>query len=174
MARPRYNSLGMEVFTIYFRKIIAAIFAALLLLTACSDRQAFDRVDESVMPAWEGDYSVQHKKEAIEQYRKKYIPIYVVNLNTSKVSFEVDFTAVSCGSVILTPVDDATKGAELNTIVDFSGEASVDNRLVTVDIMWWYNAPANVQTYKVWSYLFWVKDTNGVAHYYYFRVDYTA
>ena len=74
------------MFTIYFRKIIAAIFAALLLLSACSDRQAFDRVDESVMPAWEGDYSVQHKKEAIEQYRKKYIPIYVVNLNTSKVS----------------------------------------------------------------------------------------
>ena len=158
----------------YFRKVAVMIFAVLIFLSACSGQKQFDRVDESVMLAWEGDYSAQNRKDAIDQYRRKYIPIYVVNLNTSKVSFKVDFTAASCGSVILTPVDDTTKGAELNTTVDFSGEASVENQIVTVDIMWWYDAPSNVQTYKVWSYLFWVKDTSGVAHYYYFRVDYTV
>lgn len=157
-----------------FRKLTVCVFISLLLLSACTNGKQSDSIDESVMSAWTGNYSVQHRKETIETYRKKYIPVYVTNLETSQVSFHVDFDAVSCGSVILTPVDDATKGAELNTVVDFSGDASVENRLVTVDIAWWYEAPANVQTYKVWSYLLWVKDATGTMHYYYFRIDYTV
>lgn len=156
------------------QRLFAWMVAVMLLLTACGDRRQHDAIDDSVLSAWEGSYSVQKRKEAISEYQKKYIPVYVVNLESNTVSFQIDFEGTACGSVVLTPVNDAEKGAELNTIMDFTGEASVDGKTVTVDISWWFNATDSVRTYKLWSYLFWVKDAEGVQHYYYFRLDYTV
>lgn len=146
----------------------------LVVLTSCSPTPDVNAVDSAVLPAWEGKFSVEQRKNAIAEYQKKYIPIYVVNLEGEYITFQLDFEGTSCGNVILTPVDDSTKGAELNTVMDFAGQAEVNGKTVTVDISWWFDAKASVRTYKLWSYLFWVKDADDVQHYYYFRVDYTV
>lgn len=155
-------------------RLFALSVAVVLLLAACAKGQKTDKIDASVLSAWEGSYSVQNRKDAIAEYQKKYIPVYIVNTENNAVSFQIDFEGTECGSVMLTPVDDSTKGAELNTVMDFTGNASVDGKTVTVDISWWFDAKASIRTYKLWSYLFWVKDAEGVRHYYYFRMDYTV
>ena len=154
-------------------KLFALLISCIMLLSACDGKSDPVRIDSAVLEAWEGTYTVQKRKEAIDVYQKQYIPLYIVNFEGNSVTFEIDFAGTECGSVLLTPVDDSTKGAELNTVMDFSGKASVDGNLVTVDIGWWFDAADNVRMYKFWSYLFWVKDAEGIQHYYYFRLDYT-
>lgn len=156
------------------QRICAVLLVAVLLLCACGDKRPTNAIDSAVMPAWVGDFSLENRKNTIAQYQKKYIPVYYVNVESDTVTFQLDFEGVSCGNVTLTPVDDSVKGAELNTIMDFTGKASVDGETVTVDISWWFHAKDSVRTYKLWSYLFWVTDAEGVRHYYYFRLDYTT
>lgn len=154
-------------------RILAVVFVILLTLTACNGGQAADAIDDSVFAAWEGPFSKENRKSAIETYAKKYINVYAVNIEQSNVSVALEFEGVACGSVTLTPVDDSKKDWELNTVVDFSTDIVLDGNQVSIAIDWWYSAPDATRQYKVWSYLFWVKDAEGVQHYYYFRVDYT-
>ena len=155
------------------KRVLALLLTMGLLLCGCS-KQKENRIDGSVLAAWEGKFAVEQRESAIAEYQKRFIPVYAVNVEGTEVVFELDFEGVACGSVLLTPVDDSTKGAELSTVIDFTGEAAVDGTTVTVDIGWWQNAQDNVRNYKLWSYLFWVTDAQDVRHYYYFRVDYTA
>ena len=155
------------------QKLYALLLAVSLMLCACGGNQSQNAIDSAVMPAWEGDFSLENRKNTIAEYQKKYIPVYYVNVESDSVTFQLDFEGAACGKVTLTPVDDSVKGAELNTIMDFTGNASVDGKTVTVDISWWFDASDTIRSYKLWSYLFWVTDAEGVRHYYYFRLDYT-
>lgn len=162
-----------EEITVKLQKF-CALLLAVVVLCACGDKRPQNAIDSAVMPAWVGDFSLEKRKNTIAEYQKKYIPVYYVNVESDTVTFQLDFEGAECGAVTLTPVDDSVKGSELNTIIDFTGEASVDGKTVTVDISWWFGASDTVRSYKLWSYLFWVKDAEGVRHYYYFRVDYTV
>lgn len=154
-------------------KVMALILAVLILLTACGEKTRENAIDSAVLTCWEGTYSKENRADAIAEYEMRYIPVFAVNIDGDTVSFAIDFDGVSCGSVTLAPVDADTKNGELNTVVDFTTEASVEGNLVTVDISWWHETTI-AQGNTLWSYLFWVKDAEGVNHYYYFRVDYSV
>lgn len=157
------------------RKQIALILIFVTLsccLCACHGPDRAERIDDSVLAAWEGKYSKNARKTAIAEYFEDYISVYAVNIESSCVSFKLDFEAVECGPVTLAPVDDSIKDFEVNTVVDFGTDLTADGNVATVKIDWWYDAPAATKQYVQWSYLFWIKDAEGVQHYYYFRVNY--
>lgn len=145
---------------------------ACTLLPACAKEQP-GSIDQNVLAAWEGEYSKQARADAIMEYEMKYIPVYATNIEGNTVHFTVDFEAVSCGRVMLSPVVTSGKQSEADTVVDFDTTAQVDGRTVSVDIGWWKQASVVAKSYRIWSYLIWVKDADGMMHYYYFRVDHT-
>lgn len=159
------------------RKTAAFILILVILagsLCACKKPEKGEYIDDSVLAAWQGKYSKDARKTAIAEYFEDYIPVYAMNIESGCVSFRLDFQAAEWGSVTLAPVDDSIKDFEVNTVVDFSTELSIDGDVATVNIDWWYQAPAATKQYLQWSYLFWVKDTEGEQHYFYFRVNYKA
>lgn len=156
------------------QSILSCFLAVMLLLTACMEQEAKNPIDASVLAAWEGAYSKDNRAKAIDEYDKFYIPALATNVDGSTVSFEIDFNGESVGKVMLAPVDDGNQNAESDIIVDFTTDATLDGSMVYVDIGWWETAPAAMKTYSLWSYLLWVKDADGVSHYYYFRVNYDA
>ena len=155
-----------------YMRLLAIVFVVVLLLTSCEGRKQDNAIDDAVLAAWEGTFSIENRKAAIKTYVSKYMPVYAGNLEGNTVSFTVDFDAVDCGFATLSPVNDAVKDGEVNTIVDFVGDVSIQDNVILVDVGWWYSAKASVKNHQQWSYLFWVKDENQVNHYYYFRVDY--
>lgn len=157
------------------RKRIAFILALVTLvscLCACNGPDQAERIDDSVLAAWEGKFSKDARKTAIAEYFEDYVSVYAVNIESSCVSFKLNFEAVEYGPVTLAPVDDSIKDFEVNTVVDFGTDLTVDGDVATVKIDWWYDAPAATKQYVQWSYLFWIKDSEGVQHYFYFRVNY--
>ena len=72
-------------------RILAVVFAVLLTLTACNGGQAAAAIDDSVLVAWEGPFSKENRKSAIETYAKKYINVYAVNIEQSNVSVALEF-----------------------------------------------------------------------------------
>lgn len=154
-------------------QLFSLLLAVIVLLSACADKPNSNAIDDMVLSAWEGSFSIENRRNAIHTYAKKFIPVYAGNLEGDFVSFTIDFDATECGHAILAPVNDTAKDAELNTIVDFVGDVSVRDKVVTVDVSWWYDSEAPVKNHQQWSYLFWVSDASDVRHYYYFRVDYS-
>lgn len=152
---------------------ILLICLSVLLFPGCGKQRA-DAIDDAVLDAWEGAYSKEARRDAVEQYAMKYIPVYAVNMEGTTVSFTVDYDAVSCGRVMLAPVVTNGKQSEVDTVVDFDTQATLDGRTVIVDIGWWNNASVVTKSYQIWGYLLWVKDADDVMHYYYFRVDHTV
>jgi len=152
--------------------LVLCLVILISVFGGCGQQKRENSIDVSVLPAWTGKYSKDARAEAIKRYAQTYVPVYAMNITGDSVTFTLDFEAVSCGNVVLAPVDDMVKDGELNTIVDFSTDASVSGKEVTVDISWWYRAAASARSYTQWSYLFWISDGDGTYHYFYFRVDY--
>ncbi len=155
------------------RALAIFLCVCVVMLSSCGGKPD-NGIDASVLAAWEGRYSPESRAQAIAEYEKTYIPVYAVNVDGDHVHFSVDFDAVSCGKVMLSPIANGDKSSEADTVVDFYAQAELDGNSVIVDIGWWNESPVSTQKYTVWSYLLWVKDSDGVNHYYYFRVDHST
>lgn len=176
------------------KKLIALvlIFSIQVLLVGCQESQSQNtettpdttsKVTETtldttprpnLLKAWSGGFTNEKLKSTITKYQTTCTNFVVKKGSGSSVSFDTDFD-VSWGSVShLSPVDDSRIETELNGYIDLYVSVVCTDRKVTVPIDWWYRDMDSWTTsYKVWSYLVCVRDTNDNVHYYYFRVDYS-
>ena len=128
----------------------------------------------NLLKAWSGGFTEEKLKSTITKYQTTCTNFVVKKGSGSSVSFDTDFD-VSWGSVsLLSPVDDSRIETELDGYIDLYVSVVCTDRTVTVPIDWWYRDMDSWTTsYKVWSYLVCLRDTDGNKHYYYFRVDYS-
>ena len=145
------------------------IFMLVLSLASCKMNQRDD-----ILEAWTGDYSEEKFKEAIAEYKTNYNAIVSDDhTEISSVSFQTDFEISSCTVQRVSLVDDNDVDAELQGSIYLYVETSFDDHEVTVSTDWWYNEDDWTKNYAIWSYLVCVIDSDGAAHYYYFRTDYS-
>ena len=129
----------------------------------------------NVMKAWSGEFSEENLKVAINDYQMNYANVVLEKGGMSSISFETDFEVSSCSVARLSRTGNVDIEVELNSYIDLFLETNHDGRTVTIPLEWWYTGEDSwVNDYWVWSYLVRVNDVNGINHYYYFRVDYSA
>ncbi|MBR4971755.1 MAG: hypothetical protein IKY59_02160 [Oscillospiraceae bacterium] len=154
------------------KKIFVILLSAILVfsLASCGTNQT-----NGVLKAWTGDYSEEQFVNAINEYQTNYKPI--VSDGKTKmvsVSFDTDFEISSCSVPRVSFVDNNDIDAELSGGICLAVETTFDGKEVTVSTDWWLDASDWTKDYPIWSYLVCVKDMDGVAHYYYFRTDYSS
>lgn len=125
----------------------------------------------NILEIGSGEFSEETLKQAITEYRDYYTNIVPVKGKDSAVSFKTNFEAVSCFVSRLSHVDDTDITEELSGYIDLYVAANCNGTTVTVPIDWWYR---DNNKHTLWSYLVYVKDTDGNLHRYYFRVDYSS
>lgn len=128
---------------------------------------------DQLLAAWTGERTDEKMIEAIGEYEKNYKTI-VPDAEKTAVSFAVDFKVSSCQVSNVAPVNDKGVTGELTGYYIWV-EPRIDGNQITILIDWWnHNDPWTQRSEVVWSHLVCVTDADGLAHYYYFRVDYSA
>ena len=167
------------------KRFIALVltFTIFILLVGCQEAQTPNTKTSSiatnktsnVMKAWSGEFSEEELKTAITEYQSNYTNIVLEHGSAASVSFETDFEVSSCSVSRLSRTDDTDIEIELQSYIDLFIETKCNGLMVTIPIDWWHaEGDSWVNDYLVWSYLVRAIDTNGISHYYYFRVDYSA
>ncbi|MBQ2244552.1 MAG: hypothetical protein II320_01795 [Oscillospiraceae bacterium] len=130
-----------------------------------------DRTHE-VMEAWTGEYSDAACEAAISRYQNEYEPMLPEGKGPlSSVTFTTDHTIASC-SVIRTAVAHDDPQTELDYAIYLHVPTGFVDDKVTLSTDWWYESSDWTKDHQIWSYLVRVTDTEGIQHFYYFRVDY--
>ena len=109
----------------------------------------------------------------ISEYRSDYSTIMLEKGGASNVSFETDFEISSC-NVSLFGTDDSNIENEVNGVLDSIVSRFWDGKTVTIRVDDWLYGSGWVKDRLIWSYVVAVGDADGIVHYYYFRVDYSA
>lgn len=129
--------------------------------------------EESLLLAYEDTvvFNADDVSAVIDHYRESKVP-YAVSEKKAKIIFPVAFDAANSTVMLVSCVDDTTPELEMRSYSSQEVPSSVDGNEVEVDVSWWYDADSNINQTTTWSYLIRVMDTEGVFHYYYFRVNY--
>lgn len=150
--------------------VVLLIASFVFSLVSCGTNQT-----SGVLKAWTGDYSDEQFIDAINEYQTNYNSIISDGkAEISSVSFNTDFEIVSCSVPRVSFVDNNDIDSELNGGIYLAVETTFDGKEVIVSTDWWYDGSDWTKDYPIWSYLVCVKDADGVAHYYYFRTDYSS
>lgn len=157
------------------KKLIALMLASILLLSlaGCGHPEEAepgdDRPGETILKAWTGEYSKNKREEAIREYQRNYSNIVFEDAeDAATVTFEVEHDVASCYVSMVAPVSQSDMEVEVDGYIDLFVKTEYQDNKVTIHTGWGLE-----ESRPVWSYLVCVKDTEGAAHYYYFRVDYT-
>lgn len=158
------------------KKVMAIVLASILLLSlaGCGHPEETEPGDdqprETILKAWTGEYSKEKREEAIREYQRNYSNIVFEDADdAATVSFEVEHDVASCYVSMVAPVSQSDMEVELGGYIDLFVKTEYQDNKVTIHTGWGLE-----ESRGVWSYLVCVKDTEGAAHYYYFRVDYTT
>lgn len=143
-----------------------ATLILLALLTSCGMQ---NRGKNSIMKAWDGEYSHDKYVETIQEYKKSYTPIIAGGKESvPNVSIKTDFEIKRYRISPISKVDDTNENVELKSCIDLAVEAEIDGNTLNIPITALRN-----ERHKLWSFFVTLYDENDVSHCYYFRVDYS-
>lgn len=129
---------------------------------------------EKILEAWTGEFSEDELTKAISKYEKSYFS-YEMTESEKSIPFFVclNYEPAGASVVRLSPVDTDNIDVELDGYIDMQPEVTCISNNVAVDLSWWFNEKDSwCGNYTLWSYLLRVTDSDGLKHYYYFRVSY--
>ena len=157
--------------------IFALALMLVLAFTGC-DKHTSDAPmqigKDNLLHAWTGEFSEAKLTEAINEYQKNYCNFVVDADNVKKgVFFTVDFEDHLCSVTRLSRTDGKDINVELGGYIDLYIPIDCDGNKITIPTDWWSRNNYGPNE-SVWSYLVRVEDKEGLEHYYYFRVDYSA
>lgn len=135
--------------------------------------QSYRATSKNVLEASVGDWSKDILRSAINEYRNDYSAIMLEKGGGISVSFETDFDISSC-TASLFGTDDSNIENEVNGVLDSVVSLSWDGKTVTIRVDDWLYSSGWVRDHLIWSYVVDASDADGIDHYYYFRVDYSA
>ncbi len=119
---------------------------------------------QHILEAWTGEYTTEKHAAAIEEYEAHYTPIeYGPDVPVTSLCFELDFTPSDVSSYRICRAD----GMETNP-----GHIYLLGLLYQIQGNRIYlNTNSLSDSSGLKSLLYGIKDTEGVVHYYYFRID---
>ena len=121
--------------------------------------------DSHILEAWTGEYSAEKHAAAIEEYKAHYTPIeYGPDVPVTSLCFELDFTPSGVSSQWICKADgmETDPGSAYLLYLHYQIQG---NRF-------YLNAPFSLSdSSRLESLLYGITDTEGVVHYYYFRID---
>jgi hypothetical protein len=113
--------------------------------------------------------------ETINKYQQEYKNIVLSAADTNPfVTFTVDFDIASCSIVRVYDVTEKGAEYEITRSYYYALYAQVEGNKIIVPVDFWLTGGSIIQRLDMIAYLLRIKDTNGVFHPYYFRVDYSA
>lgn len=113
--------------------------------------------------------------QAINTYQADYKSIILSDADTNPfVAFTVDFDVTSCSVRHVCHVSGKGAEDELKSGYYSYVEAQVEDNKIIVPVDFWFTGGFMIQRYDMISYTVSIKDTAGVSHSYYFRVDYSS
>jgi len=138
-------------------------------------KQVIQAGEDQVLAAWTGDSFDEGKRiEAINTYQKNYKNIVLSAADkNSAISFSVDFKVASCTVPFTCAVTGNGAEDELKKSYYIAIETQVEGSKITVSVDFWQK-DFTVQSNDILSYCINIKDTEGLSHFYYFRVDYSV
>ena len=130
--------------------------------------------DKNLLKAGQGEYKSEIRTGAIAEYMKNYEAV-VLNSHgqTDYVIIEAGFEVASCRVNLLAPAKDDDGTYELNKYIDLAVRCSKYETQASIFVGWRYQTDDWTKDEPLWSYFVTLEDTDGVQHYYYFRVDYS-
>lgn len=142
------------------------------------DTKEYENVEfssEKILEAWTGDFSEDELTKAISKYEKSYFPYELAESEKSVPFFlYLNYEPAGAAVVRLSSVDTDNIDVELDGYIDMQPEVTCISNNVAVDLSWWFNEKDSwCGNYTMWSYLLRVTDSDGLKHYYYFRVSYS-
>ena len=159
-------------------RIFAFLLVIVLLLTGCKTSGTPKKLGKNnVLAAWTGDYVDDKLRSAIKEYKDNYMPVVSDETDdTFQISFKTGFSVAKITVALLTPVDDEVEDAEIKVdgFVQEDIETRADGKRIILDIGWWHKLDGATRFFPTWAYLICAEDADGLAHYYYFRVNYVS
>lgn len=127
----------------------------------------------NVIKVMDGEFSEDKYIYALTEYQKNYAPIDYQTLADGRVVIELDFEATSCYVAFTSRVDEENTDIERQSYIALAVDTEIERNKVAIDTSWWTMGGWE-KNYPLWSYLVRINDEKGIAHYYYFRTDYSS